>query len=166
MHIFSPVEPGILFQLHIFYVSWGEEWEGWVVCVCFPSGDPLVCWDSGPGTSWLNHPECWETFYIALFKSGWFFLRCFLTTFCLGLHLQWLSVLSLGSHFCQLLKCLVLVGAETGARRKWEGIRTEHVFFAFLPSIGLQKGDRMNAYSVKQQLDIDIIKIWRVLCFV
>lgn len=24
----------------------------------------------------------------------------------------------------------------------------------------------MNAYSVKQQLDIDIIKIWRVLCFV
>lgn len=69
-------------------------------------------------TESLNHPECWETFFIALFKSGWFFLHCFLTTFCLGLHLQWLSVLSLGSHFCQLLKCLVLVGAETGARRK------------------------------------------------
>lgn len=56
--------------------------------------------------------------YCSLITSGWFFLHYFLTTFWLGLHLQWLSVLSLGSHFCQLLKCLVPVGAETGARRK------------------------------------------------
>lgn len=39
------------------------------------------------------------------------------------------------------------------------------MFLAFIPSLGLQKGCCMNAYSVKQQLDVDLIRTWSVLCF-
>lgn len=40
----------------------------------------------------------------------------------------------------------------------------EHVFLAFIPSIGLQKeGYGMGAHSVRQPSGIDMIKTWSVL---